>query len=641
MYILHLIVKNAFAHKDTVVSFKNGINWLVGENEGGKSELLDMIGYAIFGQGLKTNASDYKGLDVSLYFKIVDKIYFIQRAKTVKFSEVEIDGNSFKVKKEIAVGITAVNNAIIERLGYNYSVYESLNYSKQLNSTSLTDAGKTERLNLINKINGVHEATAFEKHLESNRKDIKSQLKVYQGNNLVELVDFTVEEELEGFSDPEYVAKLTQWITDQYKEVRYYEDLRAQVTYLPIVPNMTQELPVEVKDWDLDAVRVYIEQYKYYTSKMKEYEKSNLNVSDQLSKLSVPHNLKSEEELQEYERIVQNNKSYDMQQKLIKEHSVTCPSCITTFTPEHIAQEVSFDFIELNITESEYKVSKDYYKYEIPKLERFKSELEALKLSHSSLNSNLEQSQPTYGTVSLDALERAYKDIYSHTLLTANREKALKELFNKYSSFNDLESIDKALTTLPKMQEELTQITQLKDKGIAYAARKQVYEASVKAQTTINTQVNLLEDKLVIIEAVLAESKRLKLEIQNNCIPVLNTIASKMINKLTGGKRYGLTLNDTFELTLDGKPIQAYSGSTIVLANVAFRVALIEMFFKKTFPVFIGDEIDAFADPVRAQHIHDSLLKLDKEGYQLILVSHNLLDFQGNKINLADIKKVN
>ena len=640
MNILQLIIINGYAHKNTVANFKSGINWLVGENEAGKTELLEMIEYALFGQGLRSDKGEYKGLDVSLYFKILDKIYFVQRAKQVKFQEVEIKGETFVKKADIAVGITAVNNAIIERLGYNHAVYESLNYSKQLDSTALTSANKTERINLINKINGVHEATAFEKFLDGQKKDIKSQLKVYQGNNLVELVDFTVDEDLEPFSDPDYVAELTHTINKTYEGVKHYEDLRYQVAYIPKISTNSQELPLEVRDWDLEAVRVYIEQYKDYLYKVRDNEKLNLKIIEDIKKISVPFSLKTEEELREYERIVQNNKSYTLQQKLIKEHEVTCPSCSTTFAPEHITQETLYEFIELNISEQDYKVCKDYYERELPKLNRFNNDLEALKLTHEELERRRILSQPSYGTLSVEELETAYKGIYAHTLQTANRERLLKELFEKNPTFKTVEEIQTILLHLPTMEYNLSQMTARKESGIAYVARKQVYEASVKAQANITKQVTSLEDKLVVIDALLDESKRLKLEIQNNCIPVLNTIASKMINKLTGGKRYGLTLNDTFELQLDGKPIQAYSGSTVVLANVAFRIALIEMFFKKTFPVFIGDEIDAFADVIRAQHIHDSLLKLDKEGYQLILVSHNLLDFQGNKINLADIKKV-
>ena len=93
-----------------------------------------------------------------------------------------------------------------------------------------------------------------------------------------------------------------------------------------------------------------------------------------------------------------------------------------------------------------------------------------------------------------------------------------------------------------------------------------------------------------------------------------------------------------FELLLDGKLLSAYSGSTQVTANVAFRISLIELFYKKTFPVFIGDEIDSFADKDRAEHIHTALNRLAKEGYQILLISHHSIKFEGNVIDLNAIK---
>ena len=119
---------------------------------------------------------------------------------------------------------------------------------------------------------------------------------------------------------------------------------------------------------------------------------------------------------------------------------------------------------------------------------------------------------------------------------------------------------------------------------------------------------------------------------------MLNKKASTLVHKMTGGEHYSLTLSDTFELTLDSKPLSIYSGSTQVLANVAFRIALIEMYFKNTFPVFIGDEIDAFADEDRAQHIHKAIEKLSKEGYQIILISHHK-NLEYDNVNIIDLSK--
>ena len=173
MYLINLKIKNSYAHKNTDVFFEDGLNWLLGENEGGKTELLDLVGYALTGQGLRSKASEYKGLDVQLVFRINNEIFKVVRAKTTTLYKVTYENDTVK-EESLATGKTAVNGAIISRLGYDYSVFSRLNYSKQLEGIALTDSKTSERLALINKINGVDEANAFEKVLEGQKKDLKS-----------------------------------------------------------------------------------------------------------------------------------------------------------------------------------------------------------------------------------------------------------------------------------------------------------------------------------------------------------------------------------------------------------------------------------------------------------------------------------
>lgn len=640
MHVVNLTVKNGFAHKDTSVSFKVGINWLTGENEGGKSELLDMIGYSLFGKGLKTDLADYVGLEVSLFFKVKNEYYYVIRGKKTQLYKVDIKkAIDVSDKTIIATGKTATTTAITTLLGYDYSVYESLNYSKQLDSTGLTSAGKTERLNLINKINGVHEATAFEKHLDTIKKDLKSQLKVYQGNNLIELVDFEIQEELEELT-ADFSTKLTQQSNEQYEKVKELESLSYQVNYLPKQIVINKQLPPQMEGWSVNDVNEYIDKQKTINDKKNTLKALTQDLAKLKASIKVPTVLAEQTDLSLYEQILQQNKAFKLQEDLLRKHEISCPNCSISFTPEHVKIDTSLKHSPLNLTEEVYKESKHYYANEHSKISRYASNTEYCEKLSEEISLLEVQTPVLIANDELQEVKTTCGEIYTASIQNNSRVLLLESLFEKNPSYTDLISIQKDLERLPQLQQDFSETNKLKERCTNYFAKKEVYLASLKAQASINKQVTNLEDKLVIVDALLSESKRLKLEIQNNCIPVLNTIASKMINKLTGGKRYGLTLNDTFELQLDGKPIQGYSGSTIVLANVAFRIALIEMFFKKTFPVFIGDEIDAFADPVRAQHIHDSLLKLNKEGYQLILVSHNLLDFQGNKIDLADIKKV-
>lgn len=631
MYLIKLSIKNAYAHKNTVVEFKDGINWLLGENEGGKSELLDMIGYALFGKGLRSKINEYPGLEVKLFFRIKNTFYGIERGKSTDFYTVTMDEQGNVKKEAIATGKVASNNAIIQRLGYDFSVYESLNYSKQLDSTALTSAKETERLKLINKINGVEEAVAFEKYLDDQRKSINAQLKALKVNDLTQEIDFIHDEELDALSSDDVFAELTTKVTETYSKVRNLESLEAAVNTLPEEPKLKMSDRVSVENPEK-----YVEIASSYFQEKDNLVKLIADYSANLERLpQEPATLYTEEDLKEYETVSDNNNSYRQQQEFFKKHQITCPSCSHDFVPNHTPTEI-YEFKELPFSEEDYRSSRKYLREVKGTKEVLQQRLDAAQNSLDELELSVGAITPPPSKETLEACKGYLRMLEKHKIAQESYMIAMSNFTLKYKL-----SVDEAkqeVLNLPQVQAELTKMSELKERISSYKTKKQVYDLAVLTQGKVNEQVKELTAKLVVTEKALAESKRLKLEIQQNCIPVLNTIASKLINKLTGGKRYGLTLNETFELTLDGKPISSYSGSTIVLANVAFRLALVEMFFKKTFPVFIGDEIDAFADDIRAQHMHDSLLKLNKEGYQLILVSHNKLEFQGNKINLADIK---
>ena len=231
---------------------------------------------------------------------------------------------------------------------------------------------------------------------------------------------------------------------------------------------------------------------------------------------------------------------------------------------------------------------------------------------------------------------KSIKNEWDSYTVKLNQYQSSVNLFNK--NYPDFTSITNVNMDLIYCEKELTRISDTRSKLENYLIEKGIFTSAQKAKSQIDILVKDKQEKINAYDSLVEQSKALKLEIQNNSIPSLNKKASAIINKMTGGEHYSLTLSDTFELLLDGKIITAFSGSTQVTANVAFRIALIESFYKKTFPVFIGDEIDSFADATRAEHIHKSLGKLAEDGYQIILISHHSINFEGNVIDLNKIK---
>ena len=164
MNILQIQVQNTFKHKNTIVKFKDGVNLLRDKNEGGKSLLLSMICYALYGTtALRGDSSDFKDLKVNMIFKIDKTTYIVDRAKKDQLFKLEFDENNDLQPKAVASGKAVVNEYIVKLLGYKLDTFYKINFSQQLEGDAYATSKKSERLDLINKINGIDEAAALEK----------------------------------------------------------------------------------------------------------------------------------------------------------------------------------------------------------------------------------------------------------------------------------------------------------------------------------------------------------------------------------------------------------------------------------------------------------------------------------------------
>lgn len=117
---------------DTKVSFTSGFNLLHAPNGRGKSTILELIAYSLFGtEALRASAGqEYPLLGTDLTLTVNNKAYQIIRSK--KRTELLEQG------VVVAVGTTAVNAFILRLLGYNGKVYNVANYVRQDHVKALT-----------------------------------------------------------------------------------------------------------------------------------------------------------------------------------------------------------------------------------------------------------------------------------------------------------------------------------------------------------------------------------------------------------------------------------------------------------------------------------------------------------------------
>jgi DNA repair exonuclease SbcCD ATPase subunit len=644
MNIINLNIKNSYAHKNTTIKFAKGVNYILGKNESGKSEALDMIAYALFGTvALRGAASEYKALEVTLTFKVKDKIYIVDRAKKITLVETVIDKDGNVTANPVAVSTKAVNQAIIDLLGYNFDVYNKMNFSKQLEGNSFAAAGKSGRLELINKINGVDEANALESFLDKKRKGLKSEIKGLALTDNLKNMSFTPNKEYDKLGQ-DALQKLSETSVELFNSITNAEKIITAYSMIPSIDPELQKLAESLKyisylhpiDQTTLSLKEYVDVITELKKESKRLQDQLLQESKYIEKYAMYSNtyggFLEEHEITDAAAIHANNKIYAQKEALLKQGEITCPHCLEQFPlmAEALKAFEDVNYLYSDYTEAEVAKGKEYFALHEKNVRDYYKNAPILRNEIAKIELVVPGSLDITPQInSLDVLRRNEAQLKSY-------QDALNKFRSQFSEDFDLESLE---ATLELNRKTLNEISVQRTSIEAYQKEKAVYDSARDAQEKLETFVKERSQKIEAYESLIAESKRIKLEIQNNCIPTLNKKASTVINKMTGGEHFSLTLSDTFELLLDGKSITSYSGSAQVTANVAFRIALIEMFYKGTFPLFIGDEIDSFADATRASHIHDSLKTLADDGYQVILISHHALSFEGNIIDLSSLKK--
>lgn len=643
MNILQITIKDCpFRFKDITVKFEDGINLISSKNEAGKSLLLGYIVFALFGtSALRGDSKDYKNVKVNMIFKINNTLYVVDRNIKDTLCEIIIkdDGNGGSTTEvvELTTGKTATNNYISNKLGYKLDVFYKINYSQQLEGDAYATSKKSDRLDLINKINGIDEANKLEKYLETQKRSLKAEIKGLDMSSVVSNIKFEIDTKLDHLTEQDLETYSNQ-INNLYSHLTRSENIVSSYSMIPKKPikTYTDIICINPITGYAEQPDTYIQSYLKNSKRIDELNKRiNTNTAYinmyAFYSFSNPDSYITEEEVQELERVKQNNNIFLQKKSLLEKGNITCPHCTNSFPLmyESLSSFKNVEWIPILYNHKVPDIARNFLQLHLDTCLEYDKQIEEDKkvisiLSKLEWNVSIKEAEEY-----LNQKNEYHKQLESYD----NAISRFEETYGKDVNVVEIE------LGIQQIKDEISSISNKRNTLEKYLRSKSVYLSSQKAKEQVGEIIELNKKKIEALDLLLNESKTYKLSVQNKCIPTLNKKASELVNKMTGGEHFSLTLSDTFELVLDNKLLSVYSGSTQVVANVAFRIALIELYFKKNFPVFIGDEIDAFADDDRATHIHDSLKVLVEDGYQIILISHHKLNFDGNIIDLAKLNK--
>ena len=587
----YIRIKNSFAHKDTTIKFESGCNYIIGNYGSGKSELLELIGFAFFGVvALRGKSTTYPNLEVTLQFNYVNTKYKIIR--TVKDGSIIVDNN---IKANTTTGL---NNFIINLLGYDYSIYTLSNYCQQGKLQYFSELTAAKRAQYIDKLNGIEDAKDFSNYLKAVRKDLKTSLEAHKSflrppEDVDIDLDVDYEEELKSLPETsDTITKLTQQV----------KELSLSFTSVPSTPVMPSTSLLDLEDYDNIVSR--FKEYISIEDNIFKLQKEIQDIRSQFSRKVISSSLNLESAKLDLLSSLKNS---------LVSVDLSCPSCSTSFNTSIFKSE---HFVsQYTITELESIIQ--WLSPDIQdRLLSLNSDISILERSLKELD--VEEYCDKYTTV--DNLNRSYNkqkvdlENYNNTLLS------IKEINEHNTSIqNTIDEVNRNISESIALQKDTV------DKQKYYLrckSEKDVYLRMLSIYTKALVTSTDIQSKMDIIDLLLDRINSIVEDIQKESLPAISKTASIYLERLTRGVLHKIEVTDTYEIIVDGSPINVRSGAQKDLSSLAFRLSLGQSIVHGILPLFIGDEIDAASTPEVSAYIRKALQELSLDGTQIIIVTH-------------------
>lgn len=617
------------------IDFQSGFGSITGPNEAGKTFVIEMVRYCLFGTAaLRYKAETYQRLMATLVFTVRGETYKVVRDRSPKL---------FRGDVEIAVGTRPINEKIIQILGYGLDVFDVANVANQGDLEKLGNMRPTDRKRMVDNVIGLGV-------IEDLTKWAADQANGF--NREADAIESVMRQPVEP-------TKPT--VTATVEEVRALEALDAELNQLRGALSVVVPAPVEpVHDGSplstqelTDLARREVEtafQLNQLRKRLAELPQPSVYDDRSLQLILEAHDLADDWEawsrlpkrshtieqlnqmISDGLLIAEHEQQDRIRHRLSKEDHHTCPACEHRFPadPDEVAQlqaqlvdlppkpePPALSLIAANNQLRIPDAPPEPRKVERPSLSR--KQVVAFQMANAraaeraQIEAEIASIDVSTGYVAASKARQAY-------------EAAMMAHLKDVAAYARWEVEQDARRA--RAAELETLVAPLAEKKLALAlaqAYERDLEVYVREQVTFMEQserVAELRSKVDGWRKARASLITLRLLVKQHLLPSLNKVASNLISNMTGGQRQSVIVDDDFEVTVDGQALDTLSGSGKSVANLALRLGLGQVLTNNVFSVFIGDEIDAFMDADRAENTSNTLRLLKFSISQILLVTH-------------------
>lgn len=607
-------------HFDRTIDFTTGMTAITGANEAGKTLVLEMIEFLLFGSAaLRGKAEDYKALKAQGTVSIRGTRYRIER--TIRSAGIALGDDV------LAVGTKPVNARILQILGYGLDVFRVANVANQGDAERLSRMKPTERKAMVDKLIGADQLEAIANWCGDQALGVTREIAGLET----------------GLAEPREPVRPDGYqpateLQDEVRELRAARDraveLRAFLANEPAVPAVgaaPTEIPIETLDkadqilglrtysFDLAAVQAQHDAHDLWKERQAFVHRA------------FPQPTLTQEQV---DRERHRQGLNDDLKRLRKTPVLTCPCGKPFTTADAEIARIEAELAEIPVLKGIYDLdieARALRTWSKPEVQAEWQRLAAAPQTDAPEHSPSEAK----GAVHVNEVKEALRQLgvagcsraeirtlaagvraWTATVKAAVSAQARRDEWEREASAARL-----TLAAMP----DLEQLPALEVR----LGQAQVYEAQLEAYTAARAEWDAKQARLAELRDEQtswrngkAAMNEVRQDTKTYLAPALSRVASHMLAEMTGGQRGRIVVDEDFEIQVDGQPLNTLSGSGKVCANLAVRLGLGRILTNGVFPVFMGDEMDASMDADRAGHLHDALCALEGKLRQILIITH-------------------
>ena len=633
--------------------FFSGMTAITGPNESGKSLIVEMIRYSLFGtKALRASVSSYETLSTKLTFGIAthgEDTFEVVRSKS---GAVSLKQNN----KPLASGTKPVNEAIEKLFGYNLEVFDATNACLQGQVEALSDKTPAERKKMVDRTIGLdsidrvikkaHDKVVTDKAtcnaLESTIQPVQQpeepEVLVFPEQLAAQEVKYKEYLELKSWitntkvDEPEvFIPTIMASMSDLVTAQATYDDIKRKVE---IVAGKLEGLPTEFTSSSSKSFEERFEalqkwdEYQRHLSEYPEPSHTKEFIVEQRTRLEAQDNRSKHDNLRGRISDLEKDKT-------------ECPSCDHKFALEHaVVDKLREELILIpNFTgvdtPTASKTTLDMYEAMWEKYDN-RPRVAVEEDPEDSLEVALRE-QGVYDNyqkyLELQSEYTALRNIEDSMINQAATIEQKREEDSKLAMYNVRQAkwlvyaekkdvVEQRLEELEGIEDRITILRQQETQTQVYTAAMQRYRQDELVMAKRQAEVDDLQAKIKMNENVKKGLKELKPKVKMYLIPSLNKVSSTLISQMTQGERSQIQIDEEFNIKVDGQAIEELSGSGKSVANLAIRIGLGTILTNKVFSVFLADEVDAAMDKNRASYTAECLRNLKSTIGQIVIVSH-------------------